>query len=144
MPRKELTGTRDLKFSGWVRAYLPANKFYVSDIDFYMSNYAENVVALIEVKTRMKEYPYSFRRSQKRMYRYFTRCMKLEGTKEVRGPYLVKYSGDDVTTADEIYVNTKKVSLDELIKILSLDHEYHDESLDMGNSNEIVFVPTKK
>jgi len=52
--RKETTGKRSLKFSGWVRENLPDSStgFVVSDLDFILCNYKAQTLMLIEVKTR--------------------------------------------------------------------------------------------
>lgn len=54
MTRKEITGERDLWFSGWVRENLPDSStgFLVSDLDFILWNYKSRRLMLIEVKTR--------------------------------------------------------------------------------------------
>ena len=57
MTRKEITGKRDLSFSGWVRENLPDSScgFSVSDLDFVLWNWKDNKVMLLEVKTRNKQ-----------------------------------------------------------------------------------------
>jgi hypothetical protein len=57
MTRKELTGTRDLTFSGWIRANLPDSYtgFRVSDLDFILWNCKTRSLMLLEVKTRGKK-----------------------------------------------------------------------------------------
>ena len=54
MIQPELTGTRDLKLSQWVRDSLPDTDtgFIVSDIDFYIYNWKTKTHALVEQKTR--------------------------------------------------------------------------------------------
>ncbi len=55
MTRQEVTGIRDLHFSGWVRNNLPDSKtgFLVSDLDFILSNYKTKKIMFLEIKTRM-------------------------------------------------------------------------------------------
>lgn len=57
MTRKELTNTRDLTFSNWVRANLPDSDtgFMVSDLDFILQNYKTKKVMLLEIKTRKSD-----------------------------------------------------------------------------------------
>jgi hypothetical protein len=52
--RKEITGTRELKISGWIRKKLPDSStgFLVSDLDFIIWNYKTRRLMLIEIKTR--------------------------------------------------------------------------------------------
>jgi len=54
MTRSEVTGIRDLTFSGWVKKNLPDSStgFMVSDLDFIMYNYKTKDMMLIEIKTR--------------------------------------------------------------------------------------------
>lgn len=54
MTRQEMTGKRDLWFSGWIRRMLPDSStgFLVSDLDFILWNYNTRRLMLIEVKTR--------------------------------------------------------------------------------------------
>lgn len=54
MTKKEITSTRDLTFSGWIRTNLPDSStgFLVSDLDFIIFNYKTKKILLLEVKTR--------------------------------------------------------------------------------------------
>jgi hypothetical protein len=54
MTRQELTNTRDLQLSGWIREQLPDSStgFLVSDLDFILWNYKTRNLMLLEVKTR--------------------------------------------------------------------------------------------
>ena len=54
MTRKELTNTRDLTLSGWIREKLPDSStgFLVSDLDFILFNYKTKKIMLLEIKTR--------------------------------------------------------------------------------------------
>lgn len=57
MTKPEITGKRDLTFSGWIRSELPDSKtgLLVSDLDFILCNYKAKTIILIEVKTRNKK-----------------------------------------------------------------------------------------
>jgi hypothetical protein len=57
MTRQELTNTRDLTFSGWIRNNLPdsSSGYMVSDLDFILYNYKTKQIMLVEVKTRNAE-----------------------------------------------------------------------------------------
>ena len=54
MTRQEITNTRDLTFSNWIRERLPDSNtgFLVSDLDFIFENYKTKKVMFLEVKTR--------------------------------------------------------------------------------------------
>ena len=54
MTRKEMTGTRCLIFSQWIRGKLPASNegFAASDLDFVLWNWKTKRVMLLEIKTR--------------------------------------------------------------------------------------------
>lgn len=53
MTKREITGTRELEFSQWIRDELPSSKtaFMVSDLDFILWNYRSKRMMFIEVKT---------------------------------------------------------------------------------------------
>ncbi len=52
--RAEITNTRELNFSGWIRKSLPdsATGYLVTDLDFVIYNYKTKKIALVEIKTR--------------------------------------------------------------------------------------------
>ena len=54
MTRPEFTGTRDLKFSGWIRQQLPdsGTGYFVTDVDFILENWKTRKIMFLEVKTR--------------------------------------------------------------------------------------------
>ena len=54
MTRQELTHTRDLTMSSWIRKNLPDSKigYLVSDLDFILFNYKTKKIMFLEVKTR--------------------------------------------------------------------------------------------
>jgi len=60
MTRQEVTHTRDLTFSGWIRDHLPdsATGYLVSDLDFILFNYKTKKIMLLEVKTRNVDLKY--------------------------------------------------------------------------------------
>lgn len=60
MTRQEITNTRDLTFSHWVREKLPdsANGYLVSDLDFILFNYKTRKIMLLEIKTRNTDLKY--------------------------------------------------------------------------------------
>ena len=54
MTRQEVTYSRDLGFSQWIRANLPDSKtgFMVTDLDFVVFNYKTKKLMFLEIKTR--------------------------------------------------------------------------------------------
>lgn len=54
MTKQEITGIRDLTFSGWIRENLPDSSggFLVTDLDFILYDYKTKKVMLLEIKTR--------------------------------------------------------------------------------------------
>ena len=54
MTRQEITHTRDLTFSDWIRKKLPDSYtgYYVTDLDFILFNFEKKIIMLIEIKTR--------------------------------------------------------------------------------------------
>ncbi len=55
MTKQEITGVRDLTFSGWIRKFLPESTstgYLVTDLDFILYNYKTKKVMLLEIKTR--------------------------------------------------------------------------------------------
>lgn len=54
MTRKEVTGIRDLEFSGWIRSKLPdsATGYSASDLDFILWNWKTKKIMFLEIKTR--------------------------------------------------------------------------------------------
>ena len=57
MTRQEITNTRDLTFSRWIRNNLPDSStgLIVSDLDFILCNYKNKKLMLLEIKTRNAE-----------------------------------------------------------------------------------------
>lgn len=56
MTRQEVTGTRDLTISKWIRDNLPDSRtgFLASDLDFIVENWRSKKIAFLEIKTHRK------------------------------------------------------------------------------------------
>jgi hypothetical protein len=59
MTKHEITGYRDLFFSGWIRKNLPDSNtgYMVTDLDFILSNYKTKKIMLLEIKSRNRMLP---------------------------------------------------------------------------------------
>ena len=75
MTRPEITRTRDLTFSNWIRRNLPNSEtgFSVSDVDFMLWNWQRREVMFVEVKTHGKELSTGQRRQFWRMHDWVTK-----------------------------------------------------------------------
>ena len=82
MTRKEITGVRDLTFSGWVRRKLPDSStgFSASDLDFILWNWKSKKVMMLEIKTRNSK-P---RIGQKIMWQNLNKCHEEDIAKNAR------------------------------------------------------------
>ncbi len=97
MTRKEITGKRDLRFSGWIRGNLPDSYdgFRVSDLDFILANVKTKRIMLLEVKTRGS----SVKPWQKDLFVLLHKCIKY-GIKivakdwEYRGFHCVRFENE--------------------------------------------------
>lgn len=119
MTRREVTNTRDLTFSGWVRQNLPDSStgYMASDLDFVLWNYKTKKVMLIEVKTRNSD----MRTWQKIMWSKMDEWMKRGVDKDwtYRGFYLIKFEN---TSFDDgkCFLNDKEITEEDLIDFLSM------------------------
>jgi hypothetical protein len=119
MTRKEITGIRDLSFSGWIRENLPDSKtgFMATDVDFFLFNYKKRTVSIIEVKT----YGSHIKTWQQKFYNNLHQWIR-EGVKyngwNYKGFYFIQFEN---TCFDDGWckINHKKVTENEAVKILS-------------------------
>jgi hypothetical protein len=119
MTRKELTGTRNLNFSGWIREKLPdsATGFSVSDLDFILWNWKHKKVMFLEIKTRNSR-P---RPNQKEMWRNLNRWVSkgIDEDWSYLGFHLITF---EKTFFDDgkCFLNYNEINEENLIKFLSL------------------------
>lgn len=118
MTRPEITGVRDLGFSGWIRKKLPDSKtgFLVSDLDFVLENYKTKKIMLVEIKTRNAQ----IRQWQRILFKNINKWIS-EGMDEgwsYLGFHLIRFEN---TSFDDgkVFFDNKQVTEDELIEILS-------------------------
>lgn len=119
MTRKEITGTRDLTFSGWVRENLPdsSSGYMASDLDFIFWNYKTKKVMLIEIKTRSA----NVKTWQKTMWSNINKWLKngIDNDWTYLGFNLIQF---EKTNFDDgkCFLNGKEICEKELIKFLNL------------------------
>tara|TARA_Y100000310_G_scaffold210376_1_gene211000 strand:+ start:234 stop:728 length:495 start_codon:yes stop_codon:yes gene_type:complete len=121
MTRQEITGERDLTFSGWVRKNLPDSDtgWCTSDIDWYMYNYKTKKCCIVETKTRNANLTYSQQQMYNNLAKWIGEGAKKDGWK-FTGFYIIKFENtwyDD----GKVFINGKESSEEEIKKILSFD-----------------------
>ena len=120
MTRREVTNKRDLKFSNWMRIYLPDSNtgFTASDIDFYIYNHKTKVHGIIELKSHMSNLTYP----QRQMYPRLNKWISEGGAKEgwhYAGFFLIQFEKEFFNDG-KVYLNGKESSEVEIKQILSL------------------------
>lgn len=116
MTRQEVTNTRDLRFSGWIRTNLPdsATGFMVSDIDFLLFNFKTNIWIMLEIKTRSAK----LRHWQREMYNNLDEIISA-GVNALGNK--IEWRGVHVVTFENTFFDDGKCYLD--------DHEISEEEL---------------
>jgi hypothetical protein len=117
--RKELTNTRDLQFSGWIREKLPDSSTGMSatDLDFILFNWTAKEMMMIEVKTRNAK-P---KKNQMEIFKLLSRWIQqgIDNGWTYKGFHLVQFTN---TNFDDgaVKLNGKVVTEKQLIDFLSL------------------------
>jgi hypothetical protein len=117
--RKELTNTRDLQFSGWIREKLPDSStgMSASDLDFVLWNWKKKTVMLLEIKTR-NALP---RKGQQMMWQRLNRWIQkgIDDDWTYKGFHLIQFTN---TNFDDgaVKLDGKVVTEKQLIDFLSL------------------------
>ena len=119
MTRSEMTGERDLTFSGWVRKNLPDSStgWVTSDIDWYMYNYKTKKCCMVETKTRNADLTFAQTQMYKNLSKWISEGAKKDGW-DFTGFYIIKFENtwfDD----GKVFINSKESSEEEIKKILS-------------------------
>ena len=119
MTRKEVTGIRDLTFSGWIREKLPDSKtgFSVSDLDFILWNWRTKKVMMLEIKTRNSK-P---RTGQKIMWQNINKWIDngIDNDWNYLGFHLIQFENTNFDDG-KCFLNYKEIKEQELINFLSL------------------------
>ena len=117
--RKELTGTRDLTFSGWIRKSLPDSSlgFCASDLDFILWNWKTKKIMLLEIKTRNAK----MRKFQSIMFSLLHKWISkgIDRGWKYEGFYLIQFEKTSFEDG-KCFLNYKEISEADLIKKLSL------------------------
>lgn len=120
MTRAEVTNTRDLTFSGWIRKNLPDSStgFSVSDLDFVLWNWKEKKIMFLEIKTRGNQ-P---RAGQKIMWENINKWMSkgIDDEWEYCGFHLIVFEKTFFEDG-KCYLNNKEIEEEELIIFLSFN-----------------------
>lgn len=120
MTRKEVTGFRDLTFSGWVRENLPDSKtgFMASDLDFFLWNYKTKKLIMLELKT----YGRKPKRWQEIMWLNMEKWITngIDSDWEFRGYHLIQFEKTNFENG-KCYLDGKEITEKELIEFLSLN-----------------------
>lgn len=119
MTRKEITNSRDLTFSRWIRINLPDSYsgFRVSDLDFVLCNVDTKKIMLLEIKTRNSK-P---RNWQRELWTLMNKWVKkgIDDDWQYLGFNLIQFENTCFTDGN-VYLNYEKITEADLIEYLSL------------------------
>jgi hypothetical protein len=119
MTKKEITGYRDLTFSGWVRENLPDSStgYMASDLDFIFWNYKTKKVMFIEIKTR----GCNIKTWQKNMWYNLNKWIikGIDKDWQYLGFYLIQFEKTNFNDG-KCFLNGKEINEQELMNFLSL------------------------
>lgn len=118
MTRQELTGERNLFFSGWIRNNLPSSEsgFTATDLDFFLRNYKTKSLMLIEVKTHGGTMHFGQKESLTLLNQIIERGCPADW--RYYGFHVITFAGTDFT--DPVYFDGQLIAEDELITMLSI------------------------
>jgi hypothetical protein len=128
MTRPEITGTRSLVFSQWVREKLPDSQtgFCVSDLDFILWNWKTKQVMLLEIKT----YNTEIKTFQRMMWKCLDNWIA-KGIDEnwiYHGFHLIKFEASDFNDG-KCFLDNKEIKEDDLIRFLSFEQIYEANTM---------------
>jgi hypothetical protein len=129
MTKPELTGTRDLQFSGWIRKNLPDSRtenFIATDVDFFLYNWKTKNILILEVKTHNAELKYWQKEFYKNLDKWIKMGIDVDWT--YHGVKILKFENtffDD----GKCFLDGVEITEEELIKILSLKGDQHDSRI---------------
>lgn len=118
MTRKEITGTRSLDFSKWVREMLPDSQtgYSASDLDFILWNWKTKNLMFLEIKTRNAK----VRQGQKMMFENINKWIKtgIDNDWKYHGFHLITFENSSFEDG-KCYFDNQEITQEELIKKLS-------------------------
>lgn len=116
--RKEITWTRSLEFSQWIRKNLPDSQtgYMVSDIDFILYNYKTKKIAIVEVKTNNK----IISTWQRRLLEFVSSCIRngKPSDYDYLGLYIIRFEKTNFNDG-KVYLNGEESSEEQIRKILT-------------------------
>jgi len=131
MVRKEITGKRDLTFSGWIRTNCKdskgSGKLTVTDLDFIFRDYGSNKIQLIESKIKKGSMNYG----QSKTFEVLDKII-IEGCKknniDYKGFHLVRFENFSPEDGKIFWVKNRvgieeQITKEELIRRLNMDYE---------------------
>ena len=118
MTRKEITGTRDLSFSSWIREKLPDSStgYMATDVDFFLYNYKTKDIVILEVKTRKGDVKKWQRIFYKKLNEWIKKGITADWT--FHGVYLIQFENTCFEDG-KCFLNRIEITEEQLIKKLS-------------------------
>jgi len=116
MTRKEVTKTRDLSFSSWLRAQKDldsADGFVASDIDFFIHNYKTGKFALLEIK----QFHSGMKYAQREIYKKVDLIFRSAEPENYKGLYLIVFEKKDFNDG-KCWINNSEITESQLIAFL--------------------------
>jgi len=123
MTPTEHTGIRDLKFSQWIRDFLPQHGFVVTDLDFCLFNHKTKKFILLEIKCRMAE-PKEWQRDTLAMINQLMKTGMAYTSQYAEWKYLETHLIQFETEPfgeGRIYLDREEIKESELIEYLSMN-----------------------
>lgn len=120
MTREEVTGTRDLTLSSWIRRNLPDSStgYLVTDIDFLLHNFRTKKMMLLEIKT----FHAPLKKWQENVFRALDFYIKTgveaaDNGWQYLGWHLIMFEEKDFSK--KVFFDDKEITEEELKNILS-------------------------
>lgn len=122
MTRPEITGVRNLAFSGWMRRKLRDSKLGLSihDLDGILDDYERKLVMLIEAKSHWGKVSFSQRSTHALVDKALRLASQALGY-QYWGYHVIRLSGNDPEDSEVITVDGRRVTAKQLIDFLNMD-----------------------
>ncbi len=120
MTKGEITGTRSLVFSGWIRKELPDSStgFAVSDLDFVLWNWKHKKIMFLEIKTRQSKPGKGQRMMWSLIHKWIIKGISSDWT--YYGFHLIVFEKTNFEDG-KCFLDNKEISEQDLIKFLSFN-----------------------